>query len=234
MILNWFLLLLTAFIAYTTGSISTRRVASRYVFRRDLLKLGKGNVWLSNFRRLFGPLGFLKLGAVEIVKDLLPLLIGALLIGIRGRADIGRVFAGFCLMMGRLWPVFNRYRGGHGCIALILIGLLVDPSVGVSAALGVIAGIWFGKSLTLRGADTTSWREKTAAQETILDGGGVGTIVYIYGGTGRSSNFQHLTFTNGVAVSGKNGGGIYALGPTGGIITNCVFRNCSAWDGGGS
>ena len=149
MILNWFLLLLTAFIAYTTGSISTRRVASRYVFRRDLLKLGKGNVWLSNFRRLFGPLGFLKLGAVEIVKDLLPLLIGALLIGTRGRADIGRVFAGFCLMMGRLWPVFNRYRGGHGCIALILIGLLVDPSVGVSAALGVIAGIWFGKSLSI-------------------------------------------------------------------------------------
>ena len=149
MILNWFLLLLTAFIAYTTGSVSTRRVASRYVFRRDLLKLGKGNVWLSNFRRLFGPLGFLKLGAVEIVKDLLPLLIGALLIGIRGRADIGRVFAGFCLMMGRLWPVFNRYRGGHGCIALILIGLLVDPSVGVSAALGVIAGIWFGKSLSI-------------------------------------------------------------------------------------
>ncbi len=149
MILNWFLLLLTAFIAYTTGSISTRRVASRYVFRRDLLKLGKGNVWLSNFRRLFGPLGFLKLGAVEIVKDLLPLLIGALLIGTRGRADIGRVFAGFCLMMGRLWPVFNRYRGGHGCIALILIGLLVDPSVGVGAALGVIAGIGFGKSLSI-------------------------------------------------------------------------------------
>ena len=149
MILNWFLLLLTALIAYVTGSVSTRRVASRYVFRRDLLKLGKGNVWLSNFRRLFGPLGFLKLGAVEIVKDLLPLLIGALLIGIRGRADIGRVFAGFCLMMGRLWPVFNRYRGGHGCIALILIGLLVDPSVGVSAALGVIAGIWFGKSLSI-------------------------------------------------------------------------------------
>ena len=45
--------------------------------------------------------------------------------------------------------MFNRYRGGHGCIALILIGLLVDPSVGVSAALGVIAGIWFGKSLSI-------------------------------------------------------------------------------------
>ena len=104
MILNWFLLLLTAFIAYVSGSVSTRRVASRYVFRRDLLKLGRGNTWLSNFRRLFGYLGFVKLGVVEILKDLLPLLIGALLIGFRGRADIGRVFAGYCLMLGRLWP----------------------------------------------------------------------------------------------------------------------------------
>ena len=43
MILNWFLLLLTAFIAYVSGSVSTRRVASRYVFKRDLTKLGRGN-----------------------------------------------------------------------------------------------------------------------------------------------------------------------------------------------
>ncbi len=148
MILNWFLLLLTAFIAYTLGSVSTQRVASQYVFRRNLQKLGKGNVWLSNFRRLYGPMGFVKLGLVEIVKDALPILIGALLIGIRGRADIGRAFAGFCLMMGRLWPVFNRYRGGHGCMALIVAALFIEPSVGITAALGVIAGIWFGKSLS--------------------------------------------------------------------------------------
>ena len=149
MILNWFLLLLTAFLAYTTGSLSTRRLASRFLFKRDLTKLGKGNVWISNFRRLFGPLGFVKLALAEIVKDLLPLLIGALLIGFRGRADIGIAFAGYCLMLGRLWPVFNRFRGCHGCIALILCGLLIEPSVGVTAAAGVIAGIWIFKTLSM-------------------------------------------------------------------------------------
>ena len=148
MILNWILLLLTAFFAYILGSVSTRRLASGFVFRRDLMKLGRGNVWLSNFRRLFGFLGFVKLGLVEIVKDLLPLLLGALLIGFRERADIGRAFAGFCLMMGTLWPVFNRLRGGHGCMALIVVGLLTEPSLGISAALGVILGTWLGKSFT--------------------------------------------------------------------------------------
>lgn len=149
MIANWILLLLTAFIAYTVGSVGTLRVASRYVFHRDLEKLGRGNVWLSNFRRLYGPVGYLKLGLVEIVKDLVPLLIGALLIGIRGRSDIGRAFAGFCLMMGRLWPVFNRFRGSHGCMALILTGLVLDPTLGITAAIGVLAGIWLGKSFTI-------------------------------------------------------------------------------------
>jgi len=149
MILNWFLLLLTAFVAYTLGSVSTLRIASRYVFRRNLQKLGKGNVWLSNFRRLFGPLGFVKLLLVEIVKDLLPILFGALLIGFRGRADIGRAFAGFCLLMGRLWPVFNRFRGCHGSVALIVAGFCIDPSIGISAALAVAAGTWFGKTLSM-------------------------------------------------------------------------------------
>ena len=149
MILNWILLLLTALIAYVSGSVSTLRVASRYVFHRDLHKLGKGNVWISNFRRFFGPLGFGKLALVEIVKDLLPILIGALLIGFRGRADIGRAFAGFCLMMGRLWPVYNRFRGCHGSMALIVIGFCIDPSVGITAALGVAAGTWLGRSLSI-------------------------------------------------------------------------------------
>ena len=148
MILNWFLLLLTAFIAYTLGSISTQRLASQYVFHRNLQKLGRGNAWISNFRRVYGFMGFVKLGLVELAKDLLPILIGALLIGFRGRADIGRAFAAFCLMMGRLWPVFNRFRGGHGCMALIVSGLLIEPSVGVSAALAVAVGIWLGKSFT--------------------------------------------------------------------------------------
>lgn len=149
MILNWILLLLTAFFAYSTGSISTLRVASRYVFHRDLQRLGRGNVWLSNFRRLYGPLGFLKLAAVEIVKDLIPILLGALLIGLRGRADIGRLFAGYCLMLGRLWPVFDRFRGCHGSVALILVAFCVEGSVGVVTLLAVAVGTWLGKTYSM-------------------------------------------------------------------------------------
>ena len=149
MIVYCILFLITAFLAYTTGSISTQRLASRYVFKRNLHRLGTGNVWISNFRRLFGIPGFLKLLAVEIVKDLIPILLGGLLLRIKGHADVGFAFAGFCLMMGRLWPVFNRLRGGHSIVALCVASLFSSLSVGIAAALAAVVVIWFTRYLAL-------------------------------------------------------------------------------------
>ena len=101
--------------------------------------------------------------------------------------------------------------------------------------------LWINRRLTIKGADNTAWHAKTREQESILDGGGVAAIFYCYAGGGRNTSFHHVTFENGVAESGKKGGAIYALGPAGhtanlsqGLVTNCVFRNCSASSGGGT
>ena len=149
MIVYLLLLLITAFIAYTAGSISTQRVAGRYVFHKNLARLGTGNLWFSNFRRLYGVPGLLKLLLVEVVKDLVPILLGGLLLSIKGHGDVGRAFAAFCLMMGRLWPVFNEFRGCHGSIALIVAGFCLDASVGVAALAAVAAVTWFTRYLSL-------------------------------------------------------------------------------------
>ena len=41
------LLIPTAFFAYMFGGLDTMVLASNFVFRRGLWKLGRGNVWLS-------------------------------------------------------------------------------------------------------------------------------------------------------------------------------------------
>ena len=97
MIGYWILLLIIAFIAYCFGSVSTLSIASVFVFHRDLHRIGKKRMFLSNFRRLFGYKGFAKLALVELVRDFVPILIGGLLMSIKGHADVGMAFAGFCL-----------------------------------------------------------------------------------------------------------------------------------------
>ncbi len=153
MILYMLLLLLTALLAYPMGSISTLRVASRYVFRKNLRKLGKtDSLWFSNFRRIYKIPGILKLLAVELVKDLIPILFGALLLGFKGHADVGRAFAAFCLMMGRLWPMFNSFRGCRGSLPLIVCCFALSPTAGIISLLAVVLTTWFSRYPSLGAA----------------------------------------------------------------------------------
>ena len=149
MIVYWLLLLPTALVAYVFGSMDTMVLASNFVFRQNLRRLGEGNRWLSNFRRIYGIPGFIKLALVEVIKDLLPILIGGWLLGIKGHADVGRAFACFCLVLGRLYPVFYGFKGGHAGIALVVGAFTLNSSVG-GAALVILALVtWFGRYLSL-------------------------------------------------------------------------------------
>ena len=149
MILYWVLLLLIAFVAYTLGSLNTKLLASQLLFRRNLLRLGKGSRFLFNFKRIFGIKGMIQYALLELAKCLLPLLLGGLLLSIRDHALVGRAFAGFCLVMGNLFPVFNRFRGNMGAVALVMTALCVDFSVGIAAAAVMAAVAWFSRYLSL-------------------------------------------------------------------------------------
>ena len=149
MSIYWLLLGITAIIAYFFGSMDTMVLASNFVFHRNLMRLGDHTRFISNFRRLYGITGFLKLLAVELVKDAVPILAGSLLLGIRGHADAGRAFAGFVLVLGRLYPALYGFRGSHASVAMIVAALCTEPSVGVAAAVVTAAVIALSRYLSL-------------------------------------------------------------------------------------
>ena len=145
----YLLLLITAIIAYAFGSLSTLTIASLYVFRKNLRKLGKGNTWLSNFRRVYGMGGILKLLAVELVKDIVPIIIGGLLLSIKGHGDIGRLFAGYCVIVGRQWPMFYDFKGGYATAAIIITAFFAQVSIGAAALIAAVLVILLTKYISL-------------------------------------------------------------------------------------
>lgn len=149
MIVYWFLLLITSIFAYGIGSMSTMVLASNYVFRTRLSRLGKGNIWISNFRRIYGIWGIIRLLLTELVKDILPILLGGLLLGIKGHADVGRVFAGFCLTLGRLYPLFYDFRGSHATFCIILTAMFANTTVGIAAAVVALAVVVLSRYISL-------------------------------------------------------------------------------------
>ena len=149
MIVYWLLLLLTALVAYLFGSMDTMVLASNFVFHRNLLRLGSHNSWLSNFKRLYGIGGFFKLLAVELIKDLIPIAVGSLLLGVKGHAEVGRAFAGFVLVLGRLWPALYRFKGSHATIAMLVTGFCAGTSVGAAGMLAAAAVVAVTRYLSL-------------------------------------------------------------------------------------
>ena len=86
---------------------------------------------------------------MEIVKDVIPILIGSLLLGTRGHGNVGAVFAGFVLVLGRLFPVFYGFRGSHATVAMIAAGFAAGTSVGAAAMIAAAAVIAVTRYLSL-------------------------------------------------------------------------------------
>lgn len=145
----WIFSILTAVIAYFFGCLNTQVIASNFIFHTNLRRLGRGNTWLSNFRRIYGYKGLLKLALLEFVKDALPLIIGGRLFASSGNAEVGRALAAFCLVLGRMYPSIYGFRGSYAVAPVIIGAMFVSFSVGAAALVVCVLVTWATKYLAL-------------------------------------------------------------------------------------
>lgn len=145
----WVFSILTAAIAYFFGSLSTELIASRLIFHRNLRKLGRGERFLPNFKRVYGVKGFAQLALVEFVKDAIPVLIGGLLFSGGENAVVGRALAAFCVVLGRMYPLIYDFRGSFASAAIAFCTMFVSFSAGLAVLLLTVAVAWATRYLAL-------------------------------------------------------------------------------------
>lgn len=126
-----FLLILTAVIAYLMGGINGAIVTSKYFFHKDIRNYGSGNAGLTNYYRTFGPVGVAMVIGIDVLKSVIAILIGGWLMKTQGAETVGRLFAGFCLILGHSYPVYYGFRGGKGVLCGGVMALLADWRVGL-------------------------------------------------------------------------------------------------------
>jgi len=143
------LLLIAAIPAYILGSMSTMTVASVYIFRTNLKKYGKSDVWFSNFWRVQGLKGTIKLFLTELVRDAVPILFAALLLLFKKHSDVGMAFAVFCLVFGRLYPVLYDFKGTHATAVLIVGAFFIKPALGIAVLVFTAGTFYFTHYISL-------------------------------------------------------------------------------------
>ncbi len=129
--MSFFLLALTAVIAYFFGSLSTVRIASHLVFHRNLNKYPRSNLGITRFSLDYGKGGFAILLGIELVRCLLPILIGGWLMSILDCADIGRAFAFFCVLLGTAYPIMYHFKGEVTYFAVVFGLVAVNYEIAV-------------------------------------------------------------------------------------------------------
>jgi glycerol-3-phosphate acyltransferase PlsY len=119
------------------------------MFHKDIRDYGSHNAGLTNFYRTFGLPGFVIVLLTDVGKSVAAILIGQFLLGIVGEPMIGKLFAGFCLLLGHFYPAFYQFRGGKGVLCTGVLSLMVDWRAGIICWAVFILVVLFSKYISL-------------------------------------------------------------------------------------
>jgi glycerol-3-phosphate acyltransferase PlsY len=137
-------LLLSLLIGYGFGSIPFGLLLTWVAGKGDVRKIGSGNIGATNVLRT----GSKPLAAATLMLDCLKataaIFLARYLFG--DLDDLAARYAAGGAMLGHLYPLWLKFRGGKGVATLlgVLIGLMFWPAAAIYTA------IWIGLLLTLR------------------------------------------------------------------------------------
>ncbi len=130
--------ILSALAGYLLGSINSAIIVSRTLYGDDIRNHGSGNAGLTNMLRTYGKgaAGLTLLG--DFLKTAISVLIGGILggFGYVGFISIGGIsqgtfplayIAGFCSIIGHIYPIFYKFKGGKGVLCTAVMALILNP-----------------------------------------------------------------------------------------------------------
>ena len=134
-------MILALTIGYLLGSIPFGLLLARIGGKGDLRKVGSGNIGATNVLRT----GSRLLAALTLILDCLKGT-AAVVIAWRLFGEVAAIFAATGALLGHIYPLWLKFRGGKGVATLL--GILIGLQLWVAAA--VYAAVWVLLLLTIR------------------------------------------------------------------------------------
>jgi len=122
------MLIVTALVAYLLGSIPFGIVMARLFGLGDLRQIGSGNIGATNVLRTGNKLAAFLTLLGDSGKGALAVVLARLLVGEQAAG-----IAGLCAMLGHLYPIYLRFKGGKGVATFLGTLLALSLTVGLLA-----------------------------------------------------------------------------------------------------
>lgn len=124
-------------LSYAIGGIPTAYLVTRYVMGRDIRSLGDFNSGAANVFRNVGSRAGMLVGAIDIVKGAVAVVVVRILADNTGM----EMMAGVLALAGHNWPVYMKFRGGRG--AATSVGVLIAMLPLIALPIGALSLVIF-------------------------------------------------------------------------------------------
>lgn len=117
-------IILSGVIAYFLGSLNFAIIISKRSYSQDIRSFGSNNAGMTNMMRTYGKraAGLTLLG--DAMKAVVAVLIGYAIIG-----QLGAYVAGCACVLGHIFPVYYKFKGGKGVVTTAVTILMCNPFV---------------------------------------------------------------------------------------------------------
>ena len=110
-------------IPYLIGSINPAIIFSKKFYNDDIRTHGSGNAGATNILRTFGPKMAALIFCLDLCKAALAVGFGSILM----TREIGGAIAGLFVILGHMFPIFYKFKGGKGVACMAMVILILSP-----------------------------------------------------------------------------------------------------------
>jgi len=126
-----FLVCLTAaVVAFAVGGIPFGYLVGHLILKDDIRRFGSGNIGATNVGRVLGWRWGILVLILDALKGLLPVLVVDEVLRSTGHSDPAgycRLITGISAVVGHMYPIWLRLRGGKGVATALGVVLIVSP-----------------------------------------------------------------------------------------------------------
>jgi len=121
-------LLITAVPAYLLGSVNFALVVSKLYANDDIRRHGSGNAGMTNILRTYGKLPAFYTALGDFFKGVAAVFFGRYIFNLFGfNAFDGAYIGGIFVLLGHLFPVYFKFKGGKGVLTSFGALLVINP-----------------------------------------------------------------------------------------------------------
>ena len=126
-------------LCYVIGSLPTAYLFTRYILGRDIREIGDFNSGAANVFRNVGPKSGIAVGAIDIAKGSLVIVLSKILVD-----DPGMVMmAGAAALAGHNFPAHLKFKGGRGAATAVGVLIASFPIIGLPIGVAGLLLLYF-------------------------------------------------------------------------------------------